>query len=246
MAAPICASFHLNILQVFTAAVFSFAHGSNDVANSIGPFATIYGIYKEGGVSSSAKVPVWILVVGKCHAFYYSPVADLVVDVSSALSVEHASCATLMHVCSERQSVHQGSSCRHNMPIYMACLHASLCICHVGVCCVWGWLWCLFNTRDVWRMLIIAYHPMMCIDKWAAHLNLCSCFCYRWCWYCAWHCHIWLQDHPCDWCQNGPSDFCPGICCRAWSCHRHSCCFTIRTSSLLHSGMFALFVFWQV
>lgn len=51
-------------LQVFTAAVFSFAHGSNDVANSIGPFATVYGIYKDGGVAKNAAVPVWILVVG--------------------------------------------------------------------------------------------------------------------------------------------------------------------------------------
>lgn len=58
------------MLQVFTAAVFSFAHGSNDVANSIGPFATIYGIYQNEGVSSSSKIPTWILVVGmdlSCH-----------------------------------------------------------------------------------------------------------------------------------------------------------------------------------
>lgn len=52
------------LMQVFTAAVFSFAHGSNDVANSIGPFATVYGIYKDGGVAKNAAVPVWILVVG--------------------------------------------------------------------------------------------------------------------------------------------------------------------------------------
>ena len=56
-------------LQVFTAAVFSFAHGSNDVANSIGPFATVYGIYRDGGVSKNASVPIWILVVGtSCDA----------------------------------------------------------------------------------------------------------------------------------------------------------------------------------
>ncbi|KAL3147388.1 hypothetical protein ABBQ32_002866 [Trebouxia sp. C0010 RCD-2024] len=51
-------------LQVFTAAVFSFAHGSNDVANSIGPFATVYGIYRDGGVEGDAPVPIWILAVG--------------------------------------------------------------------------------------------------------------------------------------------------------------------------------------
>lgn len=54
-------------MQVFTAAVFSFAHGSNDVANSIGPFATVYGIYRDGGVAKNAAVPVWILVVGTCN-----------------------------------------------------------------------------------------------------------------------------------------------------------------------------------
>ena len=53
-----------SVLQVFTAAVFSFAHGSNDVANSIGPFATVYGIYRDGGVSKDAAVPIWILVIG--------------------------------------------------------------------------------------------------------------------------------------------------------------------------------------
>ena len=56
--------FSFSLLQVFTAAVFAFAHGSNDVANSIGPFATIYGIYKDGGVQSGAAVPIWTLVLG--------------------------------------------------------------------------------------------------------------------------------------------------------------------------------------
>ena len=34
------------------------------MANSIGPFATVYGIYRDGGVSKNAAVPIWILVVG--------------------------------------------------------------------------------------------------------------------------------------------------------------------------------------
>lgn len=37
-------------LQVFTAAFDAFAHGANDVANSIGPFASIYQLYKSRGV----------------------------------------------------------------------------------------------------------------------------------------------------------------------------------------------------
>ncbi|GMH34152.1 hypothetical protein BSKO_01986 [Bryopsis sp. KO-2023] len=51
-------------LQVFTAMCDSFAHGANDVANSIGPFAGIYGIYNEMKVESKSEVPIWILVLG--------------------------------------------------------------------------------------------------------------------------------------------------------------------------------------
>lgn len=51
-------------LQVFTAIVSSFAHGSNDVANSIGPLAAMYAIYNNGTLEKKSDVPVWILVVG--------------------------------------------------------------------------------------------------------------------------------------------------------------------------------------
>jgi len=39
-------------LQIFTAAFDAFAHGANDVANSIGPFASIYSLYKSDGLLS--------------------------------------------------------------------------------------------------------------------------------------------------------------------------------------------------
>eukprot|EP00873_Tetraselmis_striata_P001189 jgi/Tetstr1/421453/TSEL_012402.t1 len=51
-------------LQVFTAICDSFSHGANDVANSIGPFAAIWAIYKAHGISKKAEVPIWILVLG--------------------------------------------------------------------------------------------------------------------------------------------------------------------------------------
>lgn len=51
-------------LQVFTAMCDSFAHGANDVANSIGPFASIFMIYRKETASSKASVPEWILVLG--------------------------------------------------------------------------------------------------------------------------------------------------------------------------------------
>ncbi len=51
-------------LQVFTAAYVAFAHGSNDVANGIGPLAGIWSIYQRGLVGLKAEVPVWILAMG--------------------------------------------------------------------------------------------------------------------------------------------------------------------------------------
>ncbi|KAG0056186.1 Na+/Pi symporter [Gryganskiella cystojenkinii] len=52
-------------VQVITACFTSFAHGSNDVANAIGPLATIYYIWEHANINvSKAPVPVWILVFG--------------------------------------------------------------------------------------------------------------------------------------------------------------------------------------
>ena len=47
-----------------TAATASFAHGSNDVSNSIGPLATIFLIWNSGELSSKSPVPIWVLVFG--------------------------------------------------------------------------------------------------------------------------------------------------------------------------------------
>ena len=51
-------------LQIITACFSSFAHGANDVANSVAPFATIYSIYLTGEVSKKSDVPIWILAMG--------------------------------------------------------------------------------------------------------------------------------------------------------------------------------------
>ncbi len=51
-------------LQIFTAGYVAFAHGSNDVANSIGPLAGIWAIYHEGMVGLKSQVPIWILIMG--------------------------------------------------------------------------------------------------------------------------------------------------------------------------------------
>lgn len=53
------------VLMIFTACSMAFAHGSNDVANAIGPLAAINGIIESGGtVAQSSSMPVWILLLG--------------------------------------------------------------------------------------------------------------------------------------------------------------------------------------
>jgi len=52
------------ILMIFTACAMAFAHGSNDVANAIGPVAAVISIAEQGSVAQKSGVPVWILVVG--------------------------------------------------------------------------------------------------------------------------------------------------------------------------------------
>ncbi|MBM88170.1 MAG: phosphate permease [Gammaproteobacteria bacterium] len=53
------------VLMIFTACSMAFAHGSNDVANAIGPLAAINGVIQSGGVFDTQSVlPVWILLLG--------------------------------------------------------------------------------------------------------------------------------------------------------------------------------------
>lgn len=53
------------ILMIFTASAMAFAHGSNDVANAIGPLAAIVSVISSGGeVAAKSALPVWILVLG--------------------------------------------------------------------------------------------------------------------------------------------------------------------------------------
>ena len=52
-------------LMVITACSMAFAHGSNDVANAIGPLAAVYSIVESGGqIVSKSALPSWILLVG--------------------------------------------------------------------------------------------------------------------------------------------------------------------------------------
>lgn len=52
-------------MMLFTACSMAFAHGSNDVANGIGPLAAVYSIVSSGGeVMQKSDLPFWILLLG--------------------------------------------------------------------------------------------------------------------------------------------------------------------------------------
>ena len=49
---------------IFSAALLSFAHGANDVANSVGPLAAINDALTAGGIAAKAAIPLWVMMVG--------------------------------------------------------------------------------------------------------------------------------------------------------------------------------------
>jgi len=52
------------ILMVVTACAMAFAHGSNDVANAIGPLAAVVSVAQSGSVAASSPLPLWVLILG--------------------------------------------------------------------------------------------------------------------------------------------------------------------------------------
>ncbi|WP_210397326.1 inorganic phosphate transporter [Motiliproteus sediminis] len=53
------------VLMMFTACAMAFAHGSNDVANAVGPLAAVVSIVGAGGeVAQKSAMPHWILLLG--------------------------------------------------------------------------------------------------------------------------------------------------------------------------------------
>lgn len=52
-------------MMLFTACSMAFAHGSNDVANGVGPIAAVVGIVQSGGeVMQDSALPIWVLLLG--------------------------------------------------------------------------------------------------------------------------------------------------------------------------------------
>ncbi|MCQ4286530.1 inorganic phosphate transporter [Pseudomonas stutzeri] len=55
------------VLMIFTACSMAFAHGSNDVANAVGPLAAVVGVLQSDGaaaITAKSAVPGWVLLLG--------------------------------------------------------------------------------------------------------------------------------------------------------------------------------------
>ena len=52
------------VLMVITASGLAFAHGSNDVANAVGPLAAVVSTAKTGMITGKSALDSWILLVG--------------------------------------------------------------------------------------------------------------------------------------------------------------------------------------
>ncbi|KAI9346887.1 phosphate-repressible phosphate permease [Obelidium mucronatum] len=102
--------FLFSFLQVMTASFASFAHGSNDVANAIGPLAAVYDLWTTGQVAKNANVQTWMLAMGGIaidlglalygwriminlgnNLTYHSPSRGFAMELGAALSVISAS-----------------------------------------------------------------------------------------------------------------------------------------------------------
>jgi PiT family inorganic phosphate transporter len=52
------------VLMIVTACGMAFAHGSNDVANAIGPLAAVISVANSGVVEAKSSLPLWVLLIG--------------------------------------------------------------------------------------------------------------------------------------------------------------------------------------
>ena len=52
------------ILMIVTACGMAFAHGSNDVANAIGPLAAVVSVAQTGAIAAKSTLPIWVLALG--------------------------------------------------------------------------------------------------------------------------------------------------------------------------------------
>jgi len=55
---------YFTIPLIFSAALLSFAHGANDVANAVGPLAAISDAVLSGGIAHKSAIPFWVMAIG--------------------------------------------------------------------------------------------------------------------------------------------------------------------------------------
>jgi PiT family inorganic phosphate transporter len=55
---------YFTVPLIFSAALLSFAHGANDVANAVGPLAAIADAVLSGGISAKSSIPFWVMAIG--------------------------------------------------------------------------------------------------------------------------------------------------------------------------------------
>jgi PiT family inorganic phosphate transporter len=53
-----------NIPLIVSAALLSFAHGANDVANAVGPLAAIFQASSSGEYTAAISIPLWVMIIG--------------------------------------------------------------------------------------------------------------------------------------------------------------------------------------
>lgn len=56
--------FAFGLLMIVSASAMAFAHGSNDVANAIGPLAAVVSVVDTGEIGSKSSISPWVLLVG--------------------------------------------------------------------------------------------------------------------------------------------------------------------------------------
>ena len=85
---------------ICSAALLSFAHGANDVANAIGPLAAILHSAEFGDIATKAAIPPWIMVIGafgiSLGLFLYGPkLVRMVGDKITKMNPMRAYCVAL-------------------------------------------------------------------------------------------------------------------------------------------------------
>lgn len=55
-------------LLIISASAGAFAHGANNVGNSVGPLVGVLGVYNDGvkSLESDFDTPTWVLILGAC------------------------------------------------------------------------------------------------------------------------------------------------------------------------------------